>query len=111
MPRRFGQVIKLKPGAYDTYKEYHANVWPEVLETIHACNIRDYSIYHHDGLLFASFKYIGDDYEADMKKMASDPKTREWWTIMDPLQASRDGHDQASNGPWWKEAEEMFYFP
>ena len=51
---RFGSVIKLKPGKVDTYKELHAKVWPDVLNMIHECNIRNYSIYFKDGFL----KYI-----------------------------------------------------
>jgi len=31
-----------------------------------------------DGLLFHYFEYVGDDYEADMTKMAAHPKTQQW---------------------------------
>ena len=67
--KRYGQLIGLKPEHYDEYVKAHADVWPGVLAMIHECNIRNYSIYHHDGLLFAYFEYIGDDFEADMAKM------------------------------------------
>ncbi|MBN2775954.1 MAG: L-rhamnose mutarotase, partial [Prolixibacteraceae bacterium] len=73
--KRYGQIIGLKPEAYEDYKKYHAAVWPGVLKTITECNIRNYSIFHKDGLLFAYFEYIGDDYKADMAKMAADPET------------------------------------
>jgi L-rhamnose mutarotase len=43
--RRFGQLIRVKPERFEDYKAYHAAVWPEVLETIRLCNIRNYSIY------------------------------------------------------------------
>ena len=72
--RRFGQIIRLKPGHYGNYKKHHAEVWPEVLKTITACNIRNYSIFHKDGLLFAYMEYVGDDFEADMKKNGSRSK-------------------------------------
>ena len=29
---------------------------------------------------------LGDDFEADMAKMAADPETQRWWTIMEPMQ-------------------------
>src|SRR5437867_13231663 len=84
--KRFGQLIGLRPEVKEEYIKYHANVWPEVLQTIRDCNIRNYSIFLKDDTLFAYFEYTGDDFQADMAKMAADPKTQEWWTLMDPMQ-------------------------
>lgn len=39
--RRIAQIVHLKPSAVAAYKECHANVWPEVLQQIKDCNIRD----------------------------------------------------------------------
>jgi L-rhamnose mutarotase len=80
--QRFGQIIGVKPDQIDTYERLHAAVWPEVLDMIHQCNIRNYTIFRHGSTLFAYFEYVGEDYEADMAKMAADPKTQEWWTTM-----------------------------
>ena len=104
--KRFGRLIGLRPEVKEEYVKYHANVWPEVLQTIHDCNIRNYSIFLKDDTLFAYFEYIGDDFEADMAKMAADPKTQEWWTIMDPMQkpiATR------APGEWWAQMQEVFH--
>ena len=79
---RVGQLIGLKQDQVEAYERLHAAVWPEVLAMISACHIRNYSIFRHGTLLFAYFEYVGDDYEADMAKMAADPRTREWWTTM-----------------------------
>ena len=43
---------------------------------IQECNIRNYSIYYRDGYLFSYYEYVGDDYEADMAKMAARPGRR-----------------------------------
>jgi len=104
--KRFGQVIGVKPEAFDEYVKYHADVWPGVLKMIHDCNIRNYSIYHKDGLLFAYFEYTGDDFEADMARMAADPKTQEWWSIMNPMQEPLETRDE---GEWWADMQEVFY--
>lgn len=104
--RRFGQVIKLKPGASDKYKNVHQHVWPEVADMISACNMRNYSIFQRDGLLFAYFEYTGTDFAADMAKMAQDPKTKEWWAITDPLQEPVDSH---APGEWWATMDEVFH--
>jgi L-rhamnose mutarotase len=104
--KRYGRIIGLKPEAYEEYVRYHAAVWPEVLKTIRDCNIRNYSIFYKDNTLFAYFEYIGDDYARDMAKMAADPKTQEWWTIMDPMQQPVP---TAKQGEWWSEIEEVFH--
>ena len=39
--RRFAQIVKLKVEHVEKYKEAHAKVWPEVLQQIKLCNIRD----------------------------------------------------------------------
>ncbi len=57
--KRYGSVLRLKPGAYDEYKRLHAAVWPSVLDMIYKCNIRNYSIYHKDGWLFSYFELWG----------------------------------------------------
>jgi len=104
--KRYGQVIRVKPGKLEEYKRYHANVWPEVLSMIHECNMRNYSIYHKDGYLFAYFEYIGDDFDTDMAKMASDPKTLEWGDIMKPM---LEPLETRAKGEWWVNMEEVFH--
>ncbi len=103
---RYGQVIDLKPGVLEKYKKYHAAVWPEVAAMISACNIQNYSIYHMDGTLFAYFEYVGGDFDADMARMAADPKTQEWWDIMKPMQEPIPGR---AEGEWWANMEEVFH--
>ena len=73
--KRYGSVIGLKREAIEEYKAYHAAVWPEVLEMIRKCNIRNYSIFFKDDQLFGYFEYHGTDFGADMARMAADPKT------------------------------------
>jgi len=104
--KRYGQMLGLKPEKIAEYRAYHARVWPEVLAMIRACNIRNYSIFLKGGLLFAYFEYTGNDFAGDMARMAADPKTREWWAIMMPMQepiASR------ADGEWWADMEEVFH--
>ena len=64
----FGQLGRLKPEKIEEYEALHAAPWPEVLQTIHDCNLRNYSIFREGAQVFAYFEYIGDDYEADMEK-------------------------------------------
>jgi L-rhamnose mutarotase len=104
--KRYGQVIQLKPEKLEEYKKLHRAVWPEVLRTIGDCHIHNYSIFLRDGLLFSYFEYHGNDFRADMAKMAADPKTREWWTLADPCQQPVK---TAVPGEWWAPLEEVFH--
>jgi L-rhamnose mutarotase len=90
----------------EEYTKYHAEVWPGILEKITECNIRNYSIYHKDGFLFAYLEYIGNDFEGDMKKMADDPLTQKWWAITMPMQ---EPLETRGDGEWWAEMEELFH--
>jgi L-rhamnose mutarotase len=104
--KRYGQVLGVRPESVEEYVRYHAAVWPEVLRTIHDCNIRNYSIFLKDNTLFAYFEYVGDNYEADMAKMAADPKTQEWWAIMMPMQVPAPTR---AEGEWWTTMKEVFH--
>ncbi len=104
--QRYGQIIGVKPEQIEAYERIHAQVWPQVLATITACHICNYTIFRHGTLLFAYFEYTGDDYLADMARMAADPKTREWWTHTDPMQEPIPGGDQ---GAWWTTMREVFH--
>jgi len=104
--KRFGQIIGVDQSKFKDYEQYHAAVWPEVLEMISKCNITNYSIFHKDGLLFAYFEYVGNDFDADMSRMAADPKTQEWWDVMKPMQQPLENR---AEGEWWANMEEVFH--
>jgi L-rhamnose mutarotase len=99
-------VLKVRPEKFDEYKRLHAAVWPAVLKMIADCNIRNYSIYHKDGYLFSYFEYVGEDFKADMSKMAADPTTQKWWAVCEPCQ---DPLPTRSPGEWWANMEELFH--
>ena len=108
--KRFGSVIGLRSEKKNRYNQLHANVWPEVNAMIKACNIRNYSIYETelDGkmYLFSYFEYVGDDFAADMAKMAADPKTQEWWRECVPCQIRLP---DTPEGEHWKVIPEVYH--
>jgi L-rhamnose mutarotase len=105
--QRYAQVIRLSADAEAEYIRYHERVWPEVLATIAACQIRNYSIFLRKGVLFAYFEYHGADYAADMRKMAADPQTQKWWLITDAMQLPME---DAEPGEKWSPMREVFHF-
>ena len=109
--QRYGSVIGIRQEKLDEYVRLHAAVWPEVLRMIHECNIRNYSIYLRrmpDGghYLFSYFEYHGDDFTADMARMAADPVTQRWWDVCKPCQ-----QPLADRAPdeWWAAMDEVFH--
>lgn len=104
--KRIGSLIRLLPEKYQEYKALHAAVWPEILAKITCHGIRNYSIYHKDGFLFSYFEYVGSNFDADMAKMAADPKIQEWWQLCKPCQNPLDSRRA---GEWWADMEELFH--
>mgnify|MGYP003308008574 CR=1 FL=1 len=87
--KRIGEMIRVKPEGKQAYIDWHANPLPGVNEMIKECNIANYSIYSLGDYLFATYEYVGDDFEADMAKMAADPTTQKWWDIVKPLMEAK----------------------
>lgn len=104
--KRIGSVIELRDGAHEEYERLHKTVWPGVLDMIRECGIRNYTIFRWGNKLFSYFEYIGDNFEADMRKMADDPKTQEWWGLTEPLQKRVP---EARVGEQWHEIPEVFH--
>ncbi len=104
--QRFGQIIGIEPENIEKYSQLHAAVWPEVLQKIAECNIRNYSIFVQGNLLFAYFEYHGADFDGDMAKMAADPRTQDWWAINKPLQSPLPTR---AEGEWWATMKEIFH--
>lgn len=108
---RYASVVEILPEKIEEYKKLHAEAWPEVLSMIRVCGIRNYSIYlrqFDDGrhYLFSYFEYVGEDFDADMAKMAADAVTQKWWDVCKPCHKPFAGR---AEGEWWAGMEEVFH--
>jgi len=103
---RYGWVIQVKAEKLEEYKTLHANPWPEIDSMLKVCNIQNYSIYYRDGLLFSYLEYTGENFSADMEKMAADSMTNVWWALTDPCQ---EPVESAEEGVWWADLEEVYH--
>lgn len=84
-----GQIGRIKRECIDTYCRLHevdiyTQKWTGICQLIADCNICNYNIYIEDDVLFGCYEYVGNDYEADMKKMAEDPLNLQWWALTRP---------------------------
>ena len=106
MVKRFGQVIKIKPEGKEQYMKYHANPLPGVNEMIKECHLKNYSIFIRGDYMFSYFEYDGEDYDADMQKMAEDPATQHWWSLVKPLMQPLDDRKV---GEFWSDMTEIYH--
>ena len=106
--KRFGQLLGLRPERLEEYKQYHVKIWPEIEDAIAKAGIRNYSIFHFRGQLFAYYEYVGPaaEYEVRMKELAGAPRMREWWNIMEPMQVPLE--DRRPDA-WWTDMQEVFH--
>lgn len=102
----FGQVGRIKPEKKDVYVDLHKNAWPEILKAISSCNIKNYSIFIRDNVVFSYFEYVGEDYEADKKKLAGYNICKKWWEITDPCFVKYDDHSENKD---FENMERIFY--
>jgi L-rhamnose mutarotase len=83
---RHGLIVGVRPDRRDEYLKLHAEVWPGVEATLTRCNVTNYSIFIAGDILIAYYEYVGEDHEADMRRIQADPVSQEWWTHTDPCQ-------------------------
>ena len=97
---RHGFVVGVRPEKREEYLELHRAVWPRVEQAMSENHIRDYSIFIIDDVLFGTYEYVGEDYEADMARIQADPTSREWWARTNPCQIA---FGTAPAGTLWRE--------
>jgi L-rhamnose mutarotase len=115
-PVRYGMVIDVRPEQLAYYKQLHAEPWPRVVAQLAESNIHNYSIYlverrQGEFTLFGYFEYDGDDFAADMARMAADPTVQRWWQETGPCQQAipmAQGRDGIGATDWFV-MEEIFH--
>jgi len=104
--KRYGYILRIKADCIEKYTKYHNEIWPEVLEALQACNLKNYSIYNKDLYLFSCYEYHGNDFNGDMNKLGCFPRISEWNSIMNEMQ---EPIETRKTGEWWAEMEEVFH--
>lgn len=104
--RRIGMVIGIKEECIAEYRALHDG--PGVRDLLEAANMRNFSIFLQrmpDGKFyeFAYFEYHGSDYEADMAKLAKEPRNIAWLKRTDAAQVPLEGRKS------WAAMETIFF--
>jgi L-rhamnose mutarotase len=94
------------PVLISEYEAYHRNVWPEILETIHAAGIRQMEIYRLSNRLFMIME-TDESFSFEQKAAAdqSNPKVQEWENLMWKYQQAIPG---AIPGEKWRLMDKIF---
>ena len=108
--QRYGMVIGVKDERIDDYKAVHADDHAGIRDLLEAVNMRNFSIFMQrlpdgDHYLFGYYEYVGADYEADMARLAAEPRNRAWLADTDAMQVPLPGADS------WTLMERVYYNP
>jgi L-rhamnose mutarotase len=90
----------------ETYKAYHRQAWPEVLDSLRQSGIQRMDIYLLGRRLVMILETDDPDYRRCFAAhAASSVRVAEWEALMRSLQAPPPG---ASPGEWWSRMEPVF---
>lgn len=93
--KRYCFTLQIDPQKLDAYKEYHAQVWPEMLIALKESGWRNYTIFvNESGNLFGYFET--SDLNAALREMSSREVNSRWQNEMKPF-FMHDGSPSDSN--------------
>lgn len=106
--KRVGIVIGTKPDMMGLYRRVHRHDSGGVRDLLCKYNIHNFSIFIRrldDGqeYLFGYYEYTGCDYDADMARLAAEPRNKEWLLMCDPCQIPLKGEKT------WAVMEEIYH--
>jgi L-rhamnose mutarotase len=91
---KVGLHTRLKPGSEERYEQYHAAVWPEILEGMRQVGVTKWVIFR-DGVDL--FHYVEcEDYDRALADLARSPIDQRWQAEMAPLMEV--AHDLSGSG-------------
>jgi L-rhamnose mutarotase len=108
--QRVAMVIGIRPDQISAYEALHAASNAGVRDLLEKYHMHNFSIYLRqldDGryYLFGYYEYTGADYEADMAKLASEPRNQKWLSTTDPMQVPLKGEKS------WVKMAEVYHNP
>lgn len=106
--KSYGLTLCLKsdPVLIERYKEYHRQVWPEVLAGIRGVGIAEMKIFLLGTRMFMFvLAEDGFDPDRDFPRSQESPRAREWDALMRTLQ---ERAPEAPSDQWWAMMEPVF---
>jgi L-rhamnose mutarotase len=103
MPR-YAFQLRIREDAIEEYEHEHTRVWPEMLASLKAAGISDYSIFRRGQDLFLCMR--ADNFEHSWDQLARDPVNQRWQAFMARLFEPVPG---ANPGERFAMMKEIFY--
>lgn len=106
--QRFCLTLQLypDPALIAEYIEYHREVWPAVLQSLHEAGVLDMQIYHHADQLFMLMETTDDfSFERKAAMDQANPKVMEWERQMAKYQIADPSTDASKR---WQLMEKIF---
>jgi L-rhamnose mutarotase len=105
--KRVGMVVGIKPEMIEQYKKLHADSNAGVRDLLTKYHMRNFNIFLQqiDGKWyeFGYYEYDGNDFTADMAKLAEEPRNIEWLKVCDPMQIPLPG------AKGWTDMEQVYF--
>lgn len=83
-------ITGLNPAKEADYRNYHAHVWPGVIDAIGAAMVPRFDIFliefGEQPYLIYQMEYVGSDFKSDMAGMGKNPVNVRWWKWTDACQ-------------------------
>ncbi len=103
---RVGFQMKVKQEVIPEYKEWHRNVWSEMLEALTKHGWHNYTLFMRpDGLMFG-YVEVADSFQASLDGMAGEEINAKWQELMAPYFEIPEGSFADQN---MIELEEVFH--
>ncbi|KPF43506.1 L-rhamnose mutarotase [Rhizobium sp. AAP43] len=97
--------MTLNPGMEAEYRKRHDEIWPELVELLHAAGVSDYTI-HLDRETNSLIGVLTRRKDHDMAALPDHPVMKRWWTHMaDVMQTNPD------NSPVAIDLVKLFHMP
>jgi L-rhamnose mutarotase len=106
--KTYAYTIDLKdnPEIIAKYKEYHRNIWPELIEANKKMGVKENKIFLLGTRLFMIMKVADDfDPQRDMQNYAAGEREKEWDALMRSFQKPVP---EAGEDEWWAQMECVF---
>ena len=106
--KSYGRMLCLKndSAAIEAYKQYHREVWPEIVAGLHQTGVTKMKIYLRGCRLFMYVETVdGFNPTTDFAKGQATPRGREWNSLMSTLQEKAP---EAGPDEWWAMMEQVY---
>ena len=83
MNQQFAWILEVRPGYEDEYKKRHEEIWPEMIDMLHASGVRNYSIFRNGLTLLGYFET--ENLNQTIAAINASDVNRRWGEYMSPI--------------------------